>query len=164
MNTALLIIFSIILLAGLCQLVFSLRRWFSPIERSRRFCERVYKALSMREIAASGVIPEDIVDFLLELGKTVSKPTCNPRLSCLYVNVFLMKGKPWYDPGRVFEFLERKAREGDPECQLLLGRLLKEGFAGNDADPVMGAFWMREAAKNGVPVYSPRARDNVINS
>lgn len=130
MNNTLLIIFCLILLAGLCQLVFSLRRWFSPIERSRRFCERVFKALSRREIAASGVIPEDIVDFLLELGKTVSKPTCNPMLSCLYVNVFLMKG----------------------------------GFAGSDADPVMGAFWMREAAKNGVPVYSPRARDNVINS
>ena len=164
MNTTLLIIFCIILLAGLCRSGIFLRRWFSPIERSRRFCERVYKALSMREIAASGVIPEDIVDFLLELGKTVSKPTCNPMLSCLYVNVFLIKGKPWYDPNRVHEFLKRKAREGDPECQLLLGRLLKEGFAGNDADPVMGAFWMREAAKNGVPAHSLRARDNDIYS
>jgi len=78
----------------------------------------------VREIDTTDVIPDDIVDFLLELGKTVSKPACNPMLSCLYVNVFL----------------------------------LKEGFAGSDADPVMGAFWMREAAKNGVPRYSLRAR------
>lgn len=154
MNNTLLIIFCLILLAGLCQLVFSLRRWFSPIERSRRFCERVFKALSRREIAASGVVPDDIVNFLLELGNTVSQPACNPMLSCLYVNIFLMKGKPWYDPDRVYEFLKRKAREEDPECQLLLGRLLKEGFAGNDADPVTGAFWMREAKKNGVPISS----------
>ena len=152
MNTTLLIIFCLILLAGLCQVIYFLRRWFSPIERSRRFCERVFKALSRREIAASGVVHDDIENFLLELGNTVSQPACNPMLSCLYVNVFLMKGKPWYNPGRVHEFLERKAREGDPECQLLLGRFLKEGIAGNDADPVMGAFWMREAAKNGVPI------------
>ena len=50
MNTTLLIIFCLLLLAGLCQVVFFLRRCFSPSEQVRRLNEEVLTVLSMSEI------------------------------------------------------------------------------------------------------------------
>jgi hypothetical protein len=47
------------------------------------------------------------------------------------------------------ELAEPCAKEGNPECQFILGRLLENGLAGSK-DPGMAADWYRKAAEQGL--------------